>query len=129
LFSASTVRVLPLPPLLTLWLILDFFAVWSQIDAPDIFGQHDLTSNLDEFRYPRRSPISYSNLVLQFRIVSNIQFWTFSILIVDSNSQRVVFMCGPRLLKIIENLGPMKSKLLNLGQSWGRPGIKFSTAL
>jgi len=35
-----------------------------------------------------RSPISFSNLVLQSRIVSNIQFLTFSILIVDLHSQR-----------------------------------------
>ena len=35
-----------------------------------------------------RSPISFSDLVLQSRIVSSIQFLTFSILHVDLNSQR-----------------------------------------
>jgi len=53
--SASTVRVLPLPPPLNLWLILDFPAILSKnftLVATHFFGQHDSRSNLAESQYP-----------------------------------------------------------------------------
>jgi len=62
-----------------------------------------------------RSPISFSNLVLQSQIVSNIQFLTFSILIVDFNSQKLqiyaLFLQKLQIYLRIENL----SKNPNLG--------------
>jgi len=70
---ASTFRVLPLPPPLSLWLSLDFSAYLSKIFtlvATDFFGQHDLRSNLTESRYP------HWVFLERTQILSGIQFTT-----------------------------------------------------